>query len=61
MRQAIYRLAGLDVETMNVFSGVRITGTNLRLGSGTFVNHDCYFDVGRDELTLARGATWHPA
>lgn len=51
-RQAIYRLAGLDVETMNVFSGVRITGTNLRLGSDTFVNHDCYFDVGRGRIDI---------
>lgn len=52
LRYAIYRIAGLKIRTINIFSGSRITGTDLSIGHGTFVNHDCYFDVagGRVEI-----------
>ncbi|GAA1917100.1 acyltransferase [Nocardioides lentus] len=52
VRWALYRAAGLDVRTMNVFSGTRITGTDLRVGRGTFVNHECYLDVARGRVEI---------
>lgn len=59
VRWAIYRAAGLDVRTPNVFSGVRITGRDLHIGAGTFVNHDCYLDVARGRIEI--GADCHLA
>lgn len=52
LRWLIYRWAGLDVRTPNVFAGVRITGTELEIGSRTFVNHDCYLDVARGRIVI---------
>jgi acetyltransferase-like isoleucine patch superfamily enzyme len=52
LRQVIYRLAGLDVRTMNIFSGTRITGTDLHVGSRTFVNHECYLDAARGRIEI---------
>lgn len=52
LRWAVYRAAGLDVRTANVFSGVRITGRGLRIGRRTFVNHDCYLDVARGRVEI---------
>lgn len=52
LRWLLYRAAGLDVRTPNVFPGVRITGRRLRVGRGTFVNHDCYLDVARGRIEI---------
>lgn len=52
VRYLVYRAMGLDVRTMNVFSGVRITGKDLHIGPDTFVNHDCYFEVGRGRIEI---------
>ncbi|MDT9594388.1 acyltransferase [Nocardioides zeae] len=60
VRWAIYRLAGLDVRTPNVFSGVRITGRHLAVGRDTFVNHDCYLDVARGRVEIGEGCHLGP-
>lgn len=52
LRFAVYRLVGLDVRTPNIFSGTRITGTDLHIGRGTFLNHDCYLDVARGRVDI---------
>ncbi|WP_275694449.1 DapH/DapD/GlmU-related protein [Nocardioides sp. CFH 31398] len=52
VRWAVYRLVGLDVRTPNIFSGTRITGTDLSIGRGTFLNHDCYLDVARGRIAI---------
>lgn len=52
LRWVLYRAAGLDVRTPNVFAGVRITGSDLSIGRGTFVNHDCYLDVARGRVEI---------
>ena len=52
VRASIYRAYGLDVRTRNVFSGVRITGRDLHVGQGTFINHECYLDVGNGRIDI---------
>lgn len=52
LRYAVYRAMRLDVRTMNIFSGLRITGSDLHIGRDTFVNHDCYFEVGRGRIEI---------
>lgn len=52
LRWALYRALGLDVRTPNVFSGTRITGRDLHIGRGTFVNHACYLDVARGRIEI---------
>ena len=52
LRWAVYRAARLDVRTMNVFSGTRITGRGLSIGARTFVNHQCYLDVARGHIEI---------
>lgn len=52
LRYVAYRAAGLDVRTMNVFSGTRITGTDVHIGTGTFVNHECYLDAARGRIEI---------
>lgn len=54
LRRLIYRAAGIEADTMNVFPGVRITGSNLALGAGTFVNHECYLDVAGGRIEIGR-------
>lgn len=44
-RAAVYRLMGIDAETINIFPGSQITGRNVHLGARTFVNHGCYLEV----------------
>lgn len=52
LRWALYRALGLDVRTLNVFSGARITGRDLHVGRGTFINHACYLDVARGRIEI---------
>lgn len=59
-RAAVYRAYGLDVRSRNVFSGVRITGRNLYIGRGTFVNHECYLDVGQGRIEIGEGCHLAP-
>lgn len=59
LRRLVYRLAGIDARTSNVFPGVRLTGTDLELGEQTFLNHDCYLDVGKGRIEI--GARCHLA
>lgn len=54
LRYLVYRAAGIDVWTMNVFSGARITGTDLHIGRGTFINHECYLDASRGRIEIGR-------
>lgn len=46
-RIAGYRLAGIRIHTVNVFSGLKVYGPsrNLSIGRGTFINHDCYIET----------------
>ncbi|MEI7055300.1 acyltransferase [Nocardioides sp. CCNWLW239] len=60
VRQLIYRLAGIRAQTMNVFSGVRITGSDLELGKGTFVNHECYLDVAGGRIVIGENCHLAP-
>ncbi|QYJ02979.1 acyltransferase [Nocardioides panacisoli] len=59
LRRLVYLLAGVDARTSNVFPGVRLTGTALSLGEQTFLNHDCYLDVGKGRIDI--GARCHLA
>lgn len=60
VRRLIYRAAGIQAGTMNVFSGVRITGSNLVLGADTFVNHECYLDVAQGRIEIGSGCHLAP-
>ncbi|WP_121255793.1 acyltransferase [Nocardioides ferulae] len=52
LRWAVYRACGLEVRTANVFSGTRITGTDVRIGARTFLNHECYLDAARGRIEI---------
>jgi acetyltransferase-like isoleucine patch superfamily enzyme len=54
LRHLVYLLCGLDVRTPNVFSGTRITGRDLHIGQGTFINHECYLDAARGRIEIGR-------
>lgn len=45
MRLGLYRLAGLQVRTPNVYPGCTIVGRDLRLGRRSMVNRDCFVDA----------------
>jgi acetyltransferase-like isoleucine patch superfamily enzyme len=60
VRFLVYRAAGLDVRTMNVFSGTRITGRDLHVGPGTFVNHECYLDAALGRIEIGRDCRLGP-
>lgn len=59
-RVLLYRLAGIRALRANVYSGCRFTGTDVVIGAGTFVNHECYFDVGRTTLRIGRDCNLGP-
>jgi acetyltransferase-like isoleucine patch superfamily enzyme len=44
LRYVLLRLARYDIRTPNIFPGSWFTGRHLRIGRGTFINHDCYFE-----------------
>lgn len=59
LRYTIYRIGGLDIRTMNVFAGTRITGRRLTVGAGTFINHGCFLDVTSGRISI--GSNCHLA
>lgn len=59
-RWLLYRVMGLDIETMNVFSGARITGREVRIGRGTFVNHQAYLDAAAGRIEIGRNCHLGP-
>lgn len=52
IRASIYRACGMSTASMNIFAGVSITGTDVAIGAGTFINHNCRLDaaLGRIEI-----------
>ena len=44
LRYIIYRMAGIQVKTMNIRPGCRIKFTKLKIGQNTFVNDNCSFE-----------------
>ncbi|HSV40644.1 MAG TPA: acyltransferase [Nocardioidaceae bacterium] len=52
LRWLLYRAARLDVRTINVFSGARITGSDLSIGKGTFINHEAYLDAAGGRIVI---------
>jgi acetyltransferase-like isoleucine patch superfamily enzyme len=51
-RWLMWRVGGINVQTMRLFSGVTITGTNLTIGARTFLNHGVYLDAGSGRITI---------
>jgi maltose O-acetyltransferase len=45
VRFLLYRLAGLDVRTPNVYAGCTIAGRDLRIGRRCGINRECFFDA----------------
>ena len=52
VRWLLYRACGLQVRTMNVFSGAQVTGTDLAVGARSFLNHECYLDAARGRIEI---------
>jgi maltose O-acetyltransferase len=51
LRRRIYRHAGLDVETDDVYPGCYFHTCDIRIGPGAVINHGCYFEnVARVEI-----------
>lgn len=59
-RVVVYRLAGIRALGANLLPGSRFTGTDVVIGDGTYVNGECYFDVGRGRLRIGRGCNLGP-
>lgn len=59
-RALLYRLMGIDVRTLNVFSGCRITSRRVSIGAGTFVNHECYLDAGTGMIEVGEDCQLGP-
>lgn len=59
-RVVVYRLAGIRALGANLLPGSRFTGTDVAIGAGTFVNGECYFDVGRGRLRIGRDCNLGP-
>lgn len=59
-RWLVYRLAGLDIRSMRIYPGLKVTGKNLTVGAGTFVNHDVYLDIGGGAIEFGEGCLVGP-
>lgn len=59
-RALVYRLAGIRAMRANVYAGCRFTGTDVEIGERTFINHECYFDVGPSSLRIGRECNLGP-
>jgi acetyltransferase-like isoleucine patch superfamily enzyme len=44
MRWIVYRVAGLDIRTANIFDHCTFAGRHVHIGANTFVNRGCYFE-----------------
>jgi maltose O-acetyltransferase len=44
VRVAIYRMAGMELETDGIAPGTFMGGTDIIVGSDTFININCFFD-----------------
>jgi maltose O-acetyltransferase len=54
LRHLVYRSAGLDIHTPNVFDGARFRGpARVTIGPGTHLNRECYFEA-RAPITVGR-------
>jgi maltose O-acetyltransferase len=51
LRYLVYRRAGLDVRTANIYPGCVFVARNVAIGAGTFVNRGCLFE-GAGQLTI---------
>lgn len=60
LRYAVYRAMGLDIRTMNIFSGATITGSTVRIGRETFVNHGCYLDAANGSIEIGESCHLGP-
>ena len=54
LRYALYRLAGMDIRTPNIFPHCTFLGdARIRIGEHSFVNRECYFEAVGD-ITIGR-------
>jgi maltose O-acetyltransferase len=51
LRYLVYRRAGLDIRTANIYPGCIFVARNVRIGADTFVNRGCLFE-GAGPLTI---------
>ena len=60
LRHLLYRSAGVDVQALDVSSGVTITGgPRLHVGPDTFINHGAYLEAAGG-ITIGRGCAIGP-
>lgn len=45
IRFLIYRLCKIDTKTLRIRSRCQITGNNIKIGKGTFINYGCYLET----------------
>jgi maltose O-acetyltransferase len=60
LRVYLLRLGNVPIRSARILENVRITGTGLEVGSGVFINADCYIDGAskvllEDGVSLAQG------
>lgn len=51
LRWRYYRALGMDVEQSAISPRVRISDRGLRIGKGSYISYDCFFDLS-DEIHL---------
>ncbi|MFC0475733.1 acyltransferase [Robertmurraya beringensis] len=44
IRVLIYRLFGISIINSQIYSGQFICRSNLKIGNGSFINHNCFFE-----------------
>ncbi|MED3758946.1 acyltransferase [Peribacillus frigoritolerans] len=44
IRGIFYRMYGMEMEGMGINSGCSFQSGKMKIGRGTWINHDCYFD-----------------
>jgi acetyltransferase-like isoleucine patch superfamily enzyme len=52
VRWMMWRAGGIDTRSMSLFSGVTVTGTGIRIGERSFLNHGVYLDSGSGHITI---------
>jgi hypothetical protein len=52
LRWLMWRIGGIDVHTMRLFSGVTVTGSRLSIGARSFLNHGVYLDAGSGRISI---------
>lgn len=61
LRRLLWRVGGVDTQTMNIFPGVTVTGHRVHVGAGTFLNRGVWLDAGQGRIHIGEDCMLSPA